>query len=381
MGRRVSAVVTSGERVVGSVGPFTVDMPWWAEVEPVTEHLRAVLGVPVYVLRLLGVDGGEGGRDGHVTYHVEAPGTTASLPAAALFTGDDPLRARWATAAGLTELFDWARDALGVPLTGPIEQRKTWNLAGVFRLPTADGPVWLKALPPFAADEAQVMAAFGAVDPTLVPHVLAAAPDRLLLADLPGTDCWHAPPEVLASGIERFVHAQSVIDTAPPGLVPRADLLTEVRAVLARDLGLTPAEVAAAHELLPRWSALAECGLPDTIVHGDFHSGNWRSFADGPPTILDFADAYFGNPVLDGLRVLDYLAPDRRAAARTAWVEAWRRARPDSDPSRALVVAAPLAHLYYAVRYQEFLDGIEESERIYHLDDPAAVVRKALSLA
>src|SRR5262245_58764097 len=129
MGRRVSAVVTSGERVVGSVGPFAVDLPWWAEVEPVTEHLRGVLGVPVYVLRLLGVDGGEGGRDGHVTYHVEAPGTTTSLPAAALFTGEDPLRARWATAAGLTELFDWARDALGVPLTGPIEQRKTWNLA------------------------------------------------------------------------------------------------------------------------------------------------------------------------------------------------------------------------------------------------------------
>jgi len=26
----------------------------------------------------------------------------------------------------------------------------------------------------------------------------------------------------------------------------------------------------------------------------------------------------------------------------------------------------------YAVRYQEFLDGIEPSERIHHLDDPAA---------
>lgn len=40
-----------------------------------------------------------------------------------------------------------------VDLTGPPAQRKTWNLAGLFRLPTVDGPVWLKAIPPFAAAE------------------------------------------------------------------------------------------------------------------------------------------------------------------------------------------------------------------------------------
>jgi len=40
-----------------------------------------------------------------------------------------------------------------------------------------------------------------------------------------------------------------------------------------------------------------------------------------------------------------------------------------------------LAHLAYAVRYQEFLDGIEPSERVYHDGDPAASVRTALRLA
>ena len=379
MGRRVSAVVTAGDRVVGTAGPFAVDVPWWAEVEPVVAHLRAVLGVPAYVLRLLAVDGGEGGRDGHVTYHVEAPGTTVSLPAADPVTGEDPLRAYWATAPGLAELFDWARAQ--VPVTGPVEQRRTWNLAGLFRLPTADGPVWLKALPPFAADEAQVMAAFAAVDPTLVPRVLAAAPGRLLMADVPGTDCWHAPPPVLTGGIARFVHAQSVITRAPAGLVVRDDPAAEVTALLGRDLGLSPAEVDGAHALLPRWATLAECGLPATVVHGDFHSGNWRSSSGGPPTVLDFADAHVGDPVLDGLRVVDFLAPERRAAARAAWVSAWRLACPDSDPARALAVAEPLGHLHYAVRYQEFLDGIEESERIYHRDDPGGAVRRALAVA
>jgi hypothetical protein len=381
MGRTVSAVVTDGDLCVGSVGPFAVDVPWWAEVAPVVAQLRVVLGVPAYVVRLLRVDGADGMRDGHVTYHVEAPGTAVSLPAAAMFVGADPLRARWATAAGLRELFDWATVAVGVPLTGPIEQHKTWNLAGLFRLPTGDGPVWLKATPPFAADEARVMAAFAAVDPTLVPTVLAADEGRMLLADLPGEDCWHAPENVLSSGIHRFVAAQSVLDTPLPWLQARDELPKEVGALLERDLGLTAEEVAAAKALLPRWAELDDCGLPNTIVHGDFHSGNWRSCQDGPPTVLDFADAHFGNPAIDGLRVVDFLAPQRKATARAAWVAAWRAARPDSDPERALMVAEPLAHLYYAVRYQEFLDGIEESERIYHRGDPASSVRAALASA
>jgi Phosphotransferase enzyme family len=379
MGRTVSAVVTSGGRCVGTVGPFAVDVPWWAEVEPVTTHLRGVLGVPAYVLRLLGVHGGDGARDGHATYHVEASGTTASLPAAILSTGDDPLRAHWATSDGLRELFDWAGDA--VSLTGPIEQRKTWNLAGLFRLPTADGPVWLKTTPPFATDEALVIAAFRAVDPTLVPTVLGSAPGRLLLADIPGEDCWHAPDDVLASGIQRFVAAQSAIEAPPPGLMVRDKMTDEVDALLERDLGLTAAEVAAVRGLLPRWAELEDCGLPNTIVHGDFHSGNWRSDRGGPPVILDFADAFFGNPVIDGLRVADFQAAERRPAVRARWVEAWQAVRPECDPARALVVGEPLAYLYHAVRYQEFLDGIEESERIYHRGDPVTNIREALACA
>jgi hypothetical protein len=35
----------------------------------------------------------------------------------------------------------------------------------------------------------------------------------------------------------------------------------------------------------------------------------------------------------------------------------------------------------YLVRYQEFLDGIEPTDRIYHLGDPAASIRAALRSA
>jgi hypothetical protein len=93
MGRTVSAVVTWGDAYLGAIGPFAVSVPWWSEVEPVVAHLREMLDVPVLVLRLLLVEGGEGGRDGHVTYHVAAlrrpaPALLAGRPAASLAPGD-----------------------------------------------------------------------------------------------------------------------------------------------------------------------------------------------------------------------------------------------------------------------------------------------------
>ncbi len=384
MARSVTAVVTSGGVCVGEVGPFEVEVPWWPEVESVVAYLRPILGVPVVVLRLVHADG-EGALGGHVVYHVDATGTTATLPPTSVDLGNGAARrAAWANLDSLKELLMWAQDtlaALGRPATGPVEQRKTWNLAGLFRLPTAAGPVWLKTLPPFAADERRAMAAFAAVDPTLVPAVLAGERDRLLLEHLPGEDCWDADAAVIADGVRRVVAAQHTLDVVPwlPDRRTPA-MIEQIDALLDRDLGLTPEEIAAARALRPRWAELDDCGLPDTIAHGDLHAGNMRS-AGGPAAVLDFADAYVGNPVVDGLRLVDFLHASKHEAVTTAWVDAWRSLRPDTDPARALVVADPLIQLSYAVRYQEFLDGIEESEQVYHRDDLAVSVRRAIAAA
>ena len=263
-------------------------------------------------------------------------------------------------------------------------QRKTWNLAALFSLPTADGPVWLKAIPAFAAAEPAALAAFAAVDPGLVPAVRASAPGRLLLTDIPGEDCWDATAQVVAEAVSRLAAAQARIGQRPPGIPDRrpAVLAAAVQQLLDGPLEaeLSPAELRAANGLQERWEMLAGCGLPDTLVHGDFHPGNWRR-GDGPPVVLDFADAHWGNPVLDGLRAIDFLPADQRQAAADAWCAAWTAAAPRSRPDEALRIAEPLAHLAYAVRYQEFLDNIEPSERVYHRGDPAAAVRAAIACA
>jgi hypothetical protein len=379
MGRVVTAVVTHGGACAGVVGPFAVDNPWWAQVEPVVTHLEETLGGPAVILRLLTVEGSDGARDGHVTYHAEALAPPGGLAPCDFVDDDHPLRLPWARAAGVRELLQWA--AGHVDLAGQPVQRKTWNLSGLFRLPAAGGPVWLKATPPFAAAEPAAFAAFAAVDPGLVPTVLASAPGRLLLADIPGEDCWDASPQVAADTVHRLATAQARIGQPPPGLPDRRPeaLAAAVRDLLDGPVGseLSPGELRAARSLQPRWEMLAGCGLPDTVVHGDFHPGNWRCDG-GAAVVLDFADAHLGNPVLDGLRAIDFLPPGRRRAAANAWIAAWTAAVPRSRPAEALRIAEPLAHLAYAVRYQEFLDNIEPSERVYHLGDPAASIRQAL---
>lgn len=397
MGRTVSALVTWGEEYLGAIGPFAVDIPWWAEVEPVVAHLREALGVPVLVLRLLQVDGGEGGRDGHVTYHVAAldrpaSGLMAERPVDhALLTGPAELRSPWARLEGVRDLLAWASDtleAVGRRMMGPAVQYKTWNLAALFRLPTGKGPVWLKATPRFAADEADVIAALAHVDPTVVPPVIGAGARRVLLGHLPGEDCWDASEPVIISAVSRLVAAQATLahrhaelaSAVPDRRTPV--IVRQIRALLDGQVAseLTAEEVTAARHLLSRFTRLDDCGLPDTLVHGDFHPGNWRSDG-GPPVLVDFADAHFGHPVLDGLRVCDFLSEAKRPVAARAWIDAWIAGIPGCDPARALAVAEPLAHLVYAVRYQEFLDGIEPAERIYHLGDPAASIRAALRSA
>lgn len=87
-----------------------------------------------------------------------------------------------------------------------------------------------------------------------------------------------------------------------------------------------------------RWERLADCGLPDTVAHADFHPGNWRS--DGrPPVVVDFADTHWGNPVLDCLWLYGFLPEAVGPTAVRVWVDAWKAHVPESDPTRAPTLA------------------------------------------
>ncbi|WP_434439570.1 phosphotransferase [Lentzea sp. E54] len=341
--RSIIALVSAPSGFAGRTGAIAVETPSWNHVEPVNAALRDLLGVETSVLRLVSAEGGRVPVGGVVTYHVEAhgePDRTHLKPADAP-EPDAEHRLPWARLGGPAELVAWADTA--VTRTGPAVQVRTWNLSSVHRLPTADGPVWLKAVPPFFADEGTVIKMVAAHDPTLVPEVLASAPGRVLLSQAEGGNCWQLTPELVERVVPRWVAVQNA---------------------LAGDAQLPPSAV-----------PMPSFGLPDTLVHGDFHPGNWRSSG----VVIDWSDAVWGHPALDACRLMSF-SPDLNEVISRVWSEAWLAHRPDSRPLEALDVARRASHLHNAVRYQEFLDNIEESERIYHRDDPAEELRAALRL-
>ena len=134
-------------------------------------------------------------------------------------------------------------------------------------------------------------------------------------------------------------------------------------------------------ETLPqRFASLAECGVPDSLVHGDFAPGNARGFED-TIVLLDWGDCGVGNPLLDMSAFLDRIPSDAVAPIKSHWATRWRQAIPGSEPSRAAEILEPIAAARQAVIYQGFLDRIEPSEHAYHRADPAAWLHRAADSA
>jgi hypothetical protein len=374
------------------VPPFAVPSPWWPDTVPVIEHLDALLGVPVTVLRLLRGVGEDGPAGGEVTYHVEVPAVPAyrfrPYRDDGSLLGEHPLRAAWARPGGVARIVAWVDDALaalGRRRTGPVAQVKTWNLSCVLRVPTDRGTVWCKSTRVFETPEQAAISLVAAVDRALVPVVLAHRPGDLLFADVPGTDCWEPSVATVRAMVRRWVAVQAAV--TPDGSVPvrlPAQLPDRLRPVLPTLPADRRAGVQELVDTLPaRLAALNACGLPATLVHGDFHSGNWRRGPAGL-TLMDWSDAFIGHPANDLVRLVAWhpaLRGELHDTAVDAWCSAWQDARPGCDPRPALELVRPLVFLEAACFYQRFLDGIEPAERPYHDGDPTRMVDLALAVA
>jgi hypothetical protein len=361
----------------------------------------------VTILRLLDAPDAPVPAGGDVAYLAEVAGPPGELlplaaddPLRLLAQEDHPRRAPWARPGGPAATLrraDAALEAAGRPRTGPARQVKTWNLSSVLTLPTADGPVWCKSVPAPLAHEGAVVPALARLAPGLAPRQLSAWQEpggaaTVLLEDVPGEPRWGAGPAELAWMVGRWVDVQAVTAGAldefaglgVPDRRPRP-LADAVRALAARPdvrADLADAELDALDALVAGLPAaldeLAACGLPDTLVHGDLHPGNWVGGNAGA-ALIDWGDSVLGHPAFDAHTLLQRVSAQDRSGVREAWAAAWARHRPGADPLRALELAAPVAALRAAVVYQGFLDAIERTERRYHERDPAATIREALA--
>jgi hypothetical protein len=351
--------------------PFAVKTPWWQDLEPV---LAAHPGV--VVLRLLRARPAPGSNaGGEVTYLVQAGAPPADLDPVPLdlltyVRTKDPRRAPWAVPGGPQADLEWA--AALVEPTGPPQQVRSWNLSSIWRLPTADGDVWLKCVPPMFGHEAAVIGFWGPGAP--VPRLIAAAGHRMLLAEMPGRDGYVANRSQYAAIIDAMVGLQSA----------HADRLPSLREAVP-DWGFSSlrqliwAAVAGRHDRWPALSALLgdgwdslvtaveECGLGGTLFHGDLHPGNARIGLESP-ILFDWGDSGWGHPLLD-VAVLERYEGYRGYGLRRHWLDRWAAAVPGSEPNRAWDLLHPVALARAAAVFRMFVDAIEETEAVYHLAD------------
>ncbi|MDW6021452.1 phosphotransferase [Mesorhizobium sp. BAC0120] len=382
-------LVTPDGGVVGSLPGVPVELPWWQEVESVVRAIRERHGIDVIVLRLLQASR-KRPHGGDVVYLAEVAEPVAANHWAGRLE-PHALRQTYAEPGGPAADLDWAISVIrrrGIRPSGAPVQIRSWNLSSIWRIPVHGETLWLKVVPPFFAHEPRLLTAL-AGEP--VPRLLGHDGGRMLLAEIRGDDLYEATlPRLLEmvtllvgiqaswAGRVEELQALGLPDWRGPALAAGiADVVGRRRAELSlHDAAVLDRFV---NDLPRRFAGIEACGLPDTLVHGDFHPGNFRGTADRL-TLLDWGDSGIGHPMLDQSAFLGRVPPAHRDVVQAHWVRRWQVASPGSDPARASQLLAPLAAARQAVVYQRFLDNIEPSEHVYHRHDPADWLHRMLAL-
>lgn len=270
--------------------------------------------------------------------------------------------------AATVERIDAALGEAGFRRTGEAVQTKHWSISALMRVPTDGGDVWFKQVPAMFAHEGRLVAWLAELVPELMAAPLAVGDDWWIAHDL-------GAEQPVPAGQE--LGAVDVLVTLQGAASERADellllgcpdrrlpvLLAEVAALADRGDALSDEQRDRLRASLPALAAVVDrlgvAGLPDTVVHGDFHSGNTR-FTRAGWSIYDWTDGCLAHPLTDlapsgfaqGEAVA--MADGRLARTTTAW-QARCPALTEQVAALGLVVGA--AH--QLVTYYRIADGVE----------------------
>jgi hypothetical protein len=189
----------------------------------------------------------------------------------------------------------WAADH--VAITGPPHPReRPWST--VLRLPTADGPVWLKVTTPAARAEVRLYRVLAGRAPEAVLVPLARDDERgLLLLPDGGPTLRDGPPERVAAGVTAALPVYAALQRAV------APVRAEVLGAGIPDA--SPAALPARFE-----EALAATGLDDDVPRRRALVANWAHELAGSPgadlVTVDHQDLHPGNVLAYGPRFYDW---------------------------------------------------------------------------
>jgi hypothetical protein len=401
-----------------------IDGIWAVDLGQICHELRRRLGIATTVLRLASRQDDDDQGQVHLTYVLDNRDSSWQPPAhghwisraelgelaqpeqravldaylAEVESGLIPeLRAPWCRVGWLDTATAWIAAQLatrGTPLVGEVEQVTNWSLSCILRGHTFTGAVYFKATAtlPLFVNEPVIMAALARRYPDHIPMPLSLDPQRrwMLLPDL-GQSLGHATLAAHQELLHSFGAIQRDSAAAVDGLLElgchdrRLERLSVQAAALAADAaalnGLTDTESARLRAALPRLqamcAALATCGVPQTLVHGDLHLNNVAINA-GREQFFDWSDACVSHPFLDLISVLDEEDRTVQMQLRDAYLDVWSDCAPLERLLEAWTLAQPLGDLHQAISYQHILVGLEPSAQVEFGDAVPHYVRKIL---
>jgi hypothetical protein len=298
-------------------------------------------------------------------------------------------RAPWMRRGWIAHAVSWMLDQLArlaILPTGPVEQLRIWHRSAILRVPTNEGFVYFKALPP-ATPVAETLA-FELISSyaEFLPSHLAVDPQRgWTLIREPGSGS--SENGAAEEGWSEAVHALARIQLNSAAHVKRymqmglpdrriARLPTQIELLLGdveairpqRSRGLKPEEIrrlqGLEQQLKNDCMQLATYRIPASLEHGDVFAGDAVTTQPGA-VFLDWSDASISHPFFSvalygGDADLSPADASVRARLRDAYLQAWGNYESPDRLLEAYELAQRLAPLHYAVTlYQIGLPNVE----------------------
>ena len=302
-------------------------------------------------------------------------------------SGVPPLRPPWGRIGWYADISAWVERELAkhdLSLLDPLQQMKQWDISSVLKGRTQNADIYVKAIPTIFATEPRITDGLARLFPGTVPNPLAIyeRPDegRLLLRDFGGQILWDPGIEwtVMEEALRLLARMQIECTRRPDELsdIGCADrrlqgMPGELRELLADDSArarLTEDEIARLQAILPAieetCARLQSGPVPQTLLHGDFHSGNVAT-TDSGLIIFDWTDACICHPFFDLLTVVDNeyepLTEEQRERYLSSYLSEWEAAGYGSNQllRETCDLALKLGPLYHAISYWR-IDNISE---------------------
>ncbi|MHC1558151.1 phosphotransferase [Actinomycetospora sp. C-140] len=276
------------------------------------------------------------------------------------------------TEAWRHEVLAWVAATTGLRPTAPVRQRhRAWST--VLRIPTREGPVWLKEPVPGMAHEVGLHALLARLAPDAVATPLAVdtARGRLLLPDTGPSvrDVGADPSAAMTAALPRYARLQRAVaghlqdmsalgvpDATPPALPAR----------YAQAVATIGGEARWAAQIAD-WAARLDGPVPSSVDHQDLHVGN--VLVDG--RFPDWGDAVLAHPFASLLVALGSLRRTLQVATEDAAItrprDAYLEVFTDLAPRAALAdLAATACRAAVVARALTWTRGAAADPRFTH---------------